>query len=50
MPIQMFNWISRPQAGFHIAAAATGVILLLMTLAMNGFAIYLRYRIREGMK
>jgi phosphate transport system permease protein len=50
MPIQMFNWISRPQAGFHVAAAATGVILLLMTLLMNGFAIYLRYRIREGMK
>ena len=32
MPIQMFNWISRPQAGFHVAAAATGVILLAMTL------------------
>jgi len=50
MPIQMFNWISRPQPGFHIAAAATGVILLVMTLLMNGLAIYLRYRIREGMK
>ena len=36
LPIQMFNWISRPQAGFHVAAAATGVILLLMTLLMNG--------------
>jgi phosphate transport system permease protein len=50
MPIQMFNWISRPQAGFHIAAAATGVILLAMTLLMNGFAIYIRYSIRRGMK
>ena len=48
MPIQMFNWISRPQGGFHIAAAATGVVLLAMTLLMNGFAIYLRYRIRRG--
>ncbi len=48
MPIQMFNWISRPQAGFHVAAAATGVVLLAMTLLMNGFAIYLRYRIRRG--
>ena len=47
LPIQMFNWISRPQAGFHIAAAATGVILLAMTLLMNGFAIYIRYRIRR---
>jgi phosphate transport system permease protein len=50
MPIQMFNWISRPQAGFHVAAAATGVILLLMTLLMNGLAIYIRYRIRRGLK
>jgi phosphate transport system permease protein len=50
MPIQMFNWISRPQAGFHVAAAATGVILLAMTLLMNGLAIYIRYRIRRGIK
>jgi phosphate transport system permease protein len=50
MPIQMFNWISRPQAGFHVAAAATGVILLAMTLLMNGLAIYIRYRIRRGLK
>jgi phosphate transport system permease protein len=48
LPIQMFNWISRPQAGFHVAAAATGVILLAMTLLMNGLAIYIRYRIRRG--
>jgi phosphate transport system permease protein len=47
MPIQMFNWISRPQAGFHVAAAATGVVLLIMTLLMNGLAIYIRYRIRR---
>jgi phosphate transport system permease protein len=50
MPIQMFNWISRPQHGFHITAAATGVILLAMTLLMNGLAIYIRYRIRSGLK
>ena len=47
MPIQMFNWISRPQAAFHVNAAATGVLLLGMTLLMNGFAIYLRYRLRR---
>lgn len=50
MPIQMFNWISRPQAGFHINAAATGVVLLVMTLVMNGIAIYIRYRFRRRMK
>ena len=50
LPIQMFNWISRPQAGFHVAAAAAGVILLLLTLLMNGLAIYIRYKIRRGQK
>jgi phosphate transport system permease protein len=48
LPIQMFNWISRPQAGFHVAAAATGIILLAMTLLMNGLAIYIRYRLRRS--
>jgi phosphate transport system permease protein len=48
MPIQMFNWISRPQAEFHVNAAAAGLVLLVMTLLMNGFAIYIRYRIRKG--
>ena len=50
MPIQMFNWISRPQAEFHLNAAAAGVVLLVMTLLMNGLAIYIRYRIRKGMR
>jgi len=50
MPIQMFNWTSRPQAEFHVNAAATGVLLLAMTLLMNGFAIYLRYRLRRTVR
>lgn len=50
MPIQMFNWTSRPQADFHVNAAATGVLLLAMTLLMNGFAIYLRYRLRRTVR
>jgi phosphate transport system permease protein len=47
LPIQMFNWISRPQADFHVAAAATGVVLIAMTLSLNGIAIYIRYRLRS---
>lgn len=47
MPIQLFNWVSRPQAEFHINAAATGVVLMVMTLAMNGLAIYIRYQLRK---
>jgi phosphate transport system permease protein len=50
MPIQMFNWTSRPEAGFHANAAAAGFVLVLMTLAMNGFAIWLRYRLRRNVK
>ena len=47
MPIQMFNWVSRPQEEFHTNAAAAGVILLVMTIAMNGLAIAVRARYRR---
>lgn len=50
MPIQMFNWVSRPQAEFHVNAAAAGVVLLAMTLSMNALAIYLRYHFRKRIK
>lgn len=50
MPIQMFNWVSRPQSEFHVNAAATGVILLVMTLLMNGIAIFIRFHFRKKMK
>jgi len=47
MPIQMFNWVSRPDPKFQVNAAAAGAILLGMTLLMNGIAIYVRYRFRK---
>lgn len=50
LPIQLFNWVSRPQEEFHVNAAATGVVLLSLTLLMNAIAIYLRYRFRKGIK
>lgn len=50
VPIQMFNWVSRPDPNFHYNAAAAGFILVFMTLAMNGFAIWLRYRLRRNIK
>jgi phosphate transport system permease protein len=50
MPIQMFNWTSRPEAAFHANAAAAGFVLVIMTLAMNGLAIWLRYRLRRNIK
>lgn len=50
MPIQMFNWVSRPEEAFQLNAAAAGLVLVVMTLAMNGLAIYLRYRMRKNIK
>ena len=47
MPIQMFNWISRPQEEFHINAAAAGIVLLSMTLVLNIGAILIRYHFRK---
>jgi len=50
MPIQMFNWTSRPQAEFLEIAAAAGLVLLAITLLLNGAAIWLRYRLRKRIK
>lgn len=50
MPIQMFNWLSRPQAAFQENAAAAGLVLVVMTLVMNGTAIWLRIRFRKRIK
>jgi phosphate transport system permease protein len=47
LPIQIFNWISRPQEGFHIAAAAAIIVLLCITLLMNAVAIWLRNRFQQ---
>jgi phosphate transport system permease protein len=44
LPIQIFNWVSRPQAGFAANAAAGILVLLVMLLLMNGAAIFVRDR------
>jgi phosphate transport system permease protein len=47
LPIQIFNWVSRPQRGFVVDAAA-GIIMLLTTmLILNGAAILLRNRLQK---
>jgi phosphate transport system permease protein len=50
MPIQIFNWTSRPDPAFHQNAAAASFVLVLMTLGMNAAAIWLRYRLRKNIK
>jgi phosphate ABC transporter permease subunit PstA len=42
MPIQIFNWTGRPQEEFHVLASAASILLLVLLLAMNGLAIYIR--------
>jgi phosphate transport system permease protein len=42
LPIQAFNWLSRPQTEFHENAAAAITVLLFVMLVMNGIAIALR--------
>jgi phosphate transport system permease protein len=50
LPIQTFNWVSRPQKGFATNAAAAIIVLLLLTLIMNSIAIYLRHRFQRRIK
>lgn len=47
LPIQMFNWVSRPDQDFIANAAAAGVALIVMTLSLNAVAIVIRYRMRK---
>ncbi|MDZ7715616.1 MAG: phosphate ABC transporter permease PstA [Balneolaceae bacterium] len=49
LPIQIFNWVTRPQHEFVINAAAAIIVLLLITFAMNGIAVYLRNKWQEKM-
>ncbi|NUP98313.1 MAG: phosphate ABC transporter permease PstA [Armatimonadetes bacterium] len=44
MPIQIFNWASRPQEAFHALAASAILVLLAMLLSMNAVAVSLRHR------
>lgn len=50
MPIQIFNWVSRPQHAFSVNAAAAIIILLLITFLMNGIAVYFRNKWQKKVK
>jgi len=50
MPIQMFNWVSRPGTDFKSNAAAAGIVLMGMTLMMNAVAIMIRHRARNKIR
>lgn len=46
LPIQIFNWVARPQAGFHEIAASAIIVLMVILLLMNAAAIIMRQRTR----
>ncbi|GGK63893.1 phosphate ABC transporter permease PstA [Rufibacter glacialis] len=50
LPIQIFNWTSRPQAEFLVNAAAAIIMLLLITFLLNGIAVYLRNKQQKKIK
>ncbi|QIZ69318.1 phosphate ABC transporter permease PstA [Oxynema aestuarii] len=47
LPFQIFNWVSRPQQGFHDKAAAASAILVGLLLLLNVVGVYLRDRSRQ---
>ena len=50
LPIQIYNWVSRPQPEFHQLAAAGIIVLLIVLLLMNATAIYIRSRTERRLK
>ncbi len=50
LPIQIFNWISRPQEEFHQLAAAGIIVLLVVLLAMNSIAIFIRHKMEKKLQ
>ncbi|MDW8084361.1 MAG: phosphate ABC transporter permease PstA [Candidatus Caldarchaeum sp.] len=47
MPLQIFNWVSRPQVAFQELSSAAIIVLLLLLLALNATAIAIRYRYQK---
>jgi phosphate transport system permease protein len=48
LPIQIYNWVARPQEEFHVNSAAGIIVLMVMLLLMNSTAIYLRGRFQKS--
>jgi phosphate transport system permease protein len=47
LPVQIFQWVTRPQDEYRVLAAAAIIVLLVLLLAMNSFAIWLRNRYEQ---
>jgi phosphate transport system permease protein len=47
LPLQIFNWAQRPQAGFHDLAASAIIVQLIVLLAFNGVAVFIRQKLQK---
>jgi phosphate transport system permease protein len=47
LPIQLYNWTSRPQEDFHMLAASGIIILMIILLIMNSIAVYIRNKFHK---
>jgi phosphate transport system permease protein len=50
LPIQIYNWVGRPQAEFHELAAAGIIVLMGVLLTMNALAVFIRYKAERDLK
>jgi phosphate transport system permease protein len=50
LPIQVFQWASRPQADFQGIAAATIIVILLVMVVLNALALFVRVRLSRHMQ
>ena len=50
LPIQIFNWVSRPQKGFFADAAAGIIVLLIITFMMNAIAVWMRLKYQKKIR
>ena len=50
LSIQIYEWVKRPQEGFHEAAAAAIIVLLVVLLLMNSLAVFLRYKFQNRLE
>lgn len=50
LPLQIFNWAQRPQAGFHDLAASAIIVQLIVLLAFNGVAVFIRQKLQKPLQ
>ncbi len=50
LPLQIYNWAGRPQASFHALAAAAIIVQLIVLLAFNGLAVFIRQKLQKDLQ